>query len=406
MSSEPSTTDQNVTRALRANLQGVQRQSEELQQAIADLVAACSSNRPSNALPHLLRAGGSAASLAAVLEVLAKFVAGSASSQPSRRAEDRVEEHNGERSSERPVERASSPSFAAVEIAHTPAPNPEIVAAAIPAPPVIEAPSHHQTEETVHEVQKAHEEVREEAHEEVQAREEVEIHDEPPSAIETAEAPAAEEVASSTHFAEPAIEEPSISPAHAEEAIAEPVAHAPETISAAPQAEAHEPQPAENFASAPISESSSDEIVVIEDSAPDASHNGHVAEGSIAEAMGFAATQPAPDASLEQSEVFDIASLPAEQQEMHRRANRVAKVSMQDIQLLRPDLVQQGRVTKDICIRLKDEIEKARREYERRFRPILGHGADYFYFWMVEVLGAGDAETLGEYPYHAPVLRH
>ncbi len=99
MSSEPSTTDQNVTRALRANLQGVQRQSEELQQAIADLVAACSSNRPSNALPHLLRAGGSAASLAAVLEVLAKFVAGSASSQPSRRAEDRVEERNGERSS-------------------------------------------------------------------------------------------------------------------------------------------------------------------------------------------------------------------------------------------------------------------------------------------------------------------
>ena len=399
MSSEPSTTDQNVTRALRANLQGVQRQSEELQQAIADLVAACSSNRPSNALPHLLRAGGSAASLAAVLEVLAKFVAGSASSQPSRRAEDRVEERNGERATEPPVERASSPSFAAVEIAHTPAPNPEIVAAAIPAPPVIEAPSHHQAEATVEGVQEFHEEVGEEAHEEVQGQEEIEIHDEAPAAVETAEAAVEPEVASSTHFAETAIEEPTIAPARAEDAVAEPVAHAPETVAAA--------QPAEAFASAPVSEESSDEIVVIEDSAPDASsHNGHVAEGSIAEAMGFAATQPAPEASLEQSEVFDIASLPAEQQEMHRRANRVAKVSMQDIQLLRPDLVQQGRVTKDICIRLKDEIEKARREYERRFRPILGHGADYFYFWMVEVLGAGDAETLGEYPYHAPVLRH
>jgi hypothetical protein len=406
MSSEPSTTDQNVARALRANLQGVQRQSEELQQAIADLVAACSSNRPSNALPHLLRASGSAASLAAVLEVLAKFVAGAASSQPSRRAEDRIEERNGERANERPIERASSPSFAAVEPAHTPAPKPEIVAA-IPAPPVIEPQTHYQVEAPIQEVQEVHEE----AHEEVQAQEEIEIHAEAPAAIETAEAPVETEVASSTHFAEPAIpepsiEEPAIAPTHAEEAVAEPVAHAPETVAAAPSAEVHEPQPVEAFASAPISESSSDEIVVIEDSAPDASHNGHVAEGSIAEAMGFAATQPAPDASLEQSEVFDIASLPAEQQEMHRRANRVAKVSMQDIQLLRPDLVQQGRVTKDICIRLKDEIEKARREYERRFRPILGHGADYFYFWMVEVLGAGDAETLGEYPYHAPVLRH
>ncbi len=156
---------------------------------------------------------------------------------------------------ERPVERASSPSFAAVEIAHTPAPNPEIVAAAIPAPPVIEAPSHHQAEATVEGVQEFHEEVGEEAHEEVQGQEEIEIHDEAPSAIETAEAAVEPEVASSTHFAEPAIEEPSISPAHAEEAIAEPVAHAPETVSAAPQAEAHEPQPAETFASAPISES-------------------------------------------------------------------------------------------------------------------------------------------------------
>jgi len=36
---------------------------------------------------------------------------------------------------------------------------------------------------------------------------------------------------------------------------------------------------------------------------------------------------------------------------------------------------------------------------ERRFQPILGHGVDYFYHWMVEVLGKGDPETLGEYPY-------
>jgi hypothetical protein len=96
---------------------------------------------------------------------------------------------------------------------------------------------------------------------------------------------------------------------------------------------------------------------------------------------------------------FDMQSLPQDQQEMHRRANRVAKVSMQDIQLLKPDQVKLGREHHDICIRLKDEIGKARKEYERRFQPILGHGVDYFYHWMVEVLGAGDPETLGEYPY-------
>jgi hypothetical protein len=72
---------------------------------------------------------------------------------------------------------------------------------------------------------------------------------------------------------------------------------------------------------------------------------------------------------------------------------------MQDIQLLKPEQVKIGREQHDICIRLKDEIGKARKEYERRFQPILGHGVDYFYHWMVEVLGKGDPETLGEYPY-------
>ncbi len=104
-------------------------------------------------------------------------------------------------------------------------------------------------------------------------------------------------------------------------------------------------------------------------------------------------------ASTTDTGTFDVASLPQDQQEMHRRANRVAKVSMQDIQLLKPKQVQEGREQHDICIRLKDEIGKARKEYERRFQPILGHGVDYFYHWMVEVLGKGDPETLGEYPY-------
>jgi hypothetical protein len=110
-------------------------------------------------------------------------------------------------------------------------------------------------------------------------------------------------------------------------------------------------------------------------------------------------------APVESGVIFDLNSLPQEQQEMHRRANRVAKVSMQDIQMLKPEQVKIGREHHDLCIRLKGEIEKARKEYERRFGPILGHGVDYFYHWMVEVLGAGDPEALGEYPYSSPALQ-
>jgi hypothetical protein len=96
---------------------------------------------------------------------------------------------------------------------------------------------------------------------------------------------------------------------------------------------------------------------------------------------------------------FDINQLTPEEQELHRRANRVAKVSMQDIKMLRPEQVRLGREHKDICIRLKDDIEKAHREYDRRFKPIMDHPVDYFYRWLVEILADGDPASLGEYPY-------
>jgi hypothetical protein len=106
------------------------------------------------------------------------------------------------------------------------------------------------------------------------------------------------------------------------------------------------------------------------------------------------------------SQAFDLARLPPEIQDLHRRANRVAKVAMQDIKLLRPKDVKQAREHKDICQRLRSDIDKARKEYDRRFRAISDHPVDYFHHWMVEILADGDSQALGEYPYPSPVLRH
>lgn len=111
-------------------------------------------------------------------------------------------------------------------------------------------------------------------------------------------------------------------------------------------------------------------------------------------------------AKAEAAAGFDPATLPADLQELHRRANRVAKVAMQDIKLLRPKDVRLGRENKDICNRLRSDLDKARKEYERRFRDILDHPVDYFHRWMVEILAEGDSKALGEYPYPSPVLRH
>jgi len=114
---------------------------------------------------------------------------------------------------------------------------------------------------------------------------------------------------------------------------------------------------------------------------------------------------PEPAVAVAAAAVFRVEDLPPEQQELHRRANRHAKVSMQDIYLLRPKDVKLARENKDICVRLRGDIEKARKEYVRRFGPILDHPVDYFYHWMVEVLAEGKPEILGEYPYPSAATR-
>jgi hypothetical protein len=150
--------------------------------------------------------------------------------------------------------------------------------------------------------------------------------------------------------------------------------------------------------------------VAPEPSAPPARPAPSHPEPKAAAPTPHARVEPAPEPRVETqlhvTEVgpiseadFNVNQLTPEEQELHRRANRVAKVSMQDIKMLRPEQVRLGRENRDICIRLKDDIEKAHREYDRRFKPIMDHPVDYFYRWMVEILADGDSNALGEYPY-------
>jgi hypothetical protein len=268
MAQEPTAVEQAIARALRDNLERLQRSAEEMHHAVNDVVSACASNRPTNALPPLLRAQTAAASLNASLEVLSRFV--TVALQPSQRT---------------PFE---------AEIARL-------------------------------------------------------------SAAVAVEAPAA--------APEPARPDPS---------LPKPMAAAP--AAAAPVAAPPPPAP--------------------------------VVEAPVARSTVEFEPAPLPvDEAPETATDFDVNHLSAEEQELHRRANRVAKVSMQDIKMLRPEQVRLARENKDICIRLKDDIEKAHREYDRRFKPIMDHPVDYFYKWLVEILAEGDASALGEYPY-APVKHH
>jgi hypothetical protein len=290
MPQEPTAVEQAVSRALRENLERIQRNADELHQAVGDIVAACASTKPTNALPSMLRAQTSAASLSAALEVLSRFVAMAV--QPGPRS---------------PLE------------------------------------------------------------------------------------------AQITHLISTAASEPAAEPVRPLPAVPTPMAQAPAqaTVHAAtrvePQVVAHAAPPA--AAPVPPPQIEPEPLIELE------------AEGEAIELIEPHAPSISPEAEFEGEGDFDVNQLTPEEQELHRRANRVAKVSMQDIKMLRPEQVRLGREKKDLCIRLKDDIEKAHREYDRRFKPIMDHPVDYFYRWMVEILAEGDAHALGEYPYATPA-RH
>ena len=278
MPQEPTAVEQAVSRALRENLERIQRNADELHQAVGDIVAACASTKPTNALPSMLRAQTSAASLSAALEVLSRFV--TMAVQPGQQR----------------------------------------------------------------------------------------------SGLE----------AQITHLISTAAAEPAAEPVRPHPAVPTPMAQSPAqaTVQAPPRAE----PPVARQAAPPRIEP--EPLIELE------------AEPEAIELLDPQAPAVSTEGEFESD--FDVNQLTPEEQELHRRANRVAKVSMQDIKMLRPEQVRLGREKKDLCIRLKDDIEKAHREYDRRFKPIMDHPVDYFYRWMVEILADGNPHALGDYPYATP----
>jgi hypothetical protein len=198
-----------------------------------------------------------------------------------------------------------------------------------------------------------------------------------------------------SHLISTAAAEPAAEPVRPHPGVPTPMAKAPAASSVAPQAATKAPPRVEAPVAPPVTPAHIEPEPLIELEAEP-------------EAMELLEPEPlAPPVSTEAEfdSDFDVNQLTPEEQELHRRANRVAKVSMQDIKMLRPEQVRLGREKKDLCIRLKDDIEKAHREYDRRFKPIMDHPVDYFYRWAVEILAEGDPHALGDYPYATPA-RH
>ena len=93
------------------------------------------------------------------------------------------------------------------------------------------------------------------------------------------------------------------------------------------------------------------------------------------------------------------ASLNKNEQELHLRAQRFARVQVAEMRLYKSQAVKNGRVNADLYSYLKYEIDTGREAFRRDFLSASPSMADYFHLELVQTLANDDAALLGkEYP--------
>lgn len=85
--------------------------------------------------------------------------------------------------------------------------------------------------------------------------------------------------------------------------------------------------------------------------------------------------------------------------DMHLRAQRFARVLVADLQLYRAQEIREGRKSGDLYGRLKDEIDKSREVYDRKFGQSVAAGIDYLHLELLRTLAEDQEALLGpDYP--------
>ena len=85
----------------------------------------------------------------------------------------------------------------------------------------------------------------------------------------------------------------------------------------------------------------------------------------------------------------------SEVEEVHKKARRFAKLLVDEIKLYNQAKVVEGRANKDLYQRLKDDIDKSRATYDRRYGATSAAGANYFAQELIRILANDDPSLLG-----------
>jgi len=90
-----------------------------------------------------------------------------------------------------------------------------------------------------------------------------------------------------------------------------------------------------------------------------------------------------------------FAGLSPEDADTHRKAQRFARLLVDEIKLYNQAKVAEGRRNRDLYDRLKDDIEKSRSSYQKRYGNTIAASGDYFQKEVVRSLAEEDASIMG-----------
>jgi len=107
-------------------------------------------------------------------------------------------------------------------------------------------------------------------------------------------------------------------------------------------------------------------------------------------------TSPAPEPLRPAQPVVPVPVPTSEtEQRAHNDARRFARLLVSEIKLYNAAKVNEGRRSFDLYDRLKDEIDRSRKVYDKRVSPAVATRFDYFYDELVQTLAEGDTNKLG-----------
>jgi hypothetical protein len=88
-------------------------------------------------------------------------------------------------------------------------------------------------------------------------------------------------------------------------------------------------------------------------------------------------------------------ALSSEDQDVHRKAQRFARLLVDEVKLYNQAKVSEGRKHKDLYDRLKEAIEKSRGTYQKRYGNTVAATGNYFQHEVVRSLAEDDVSIMG-----------